>query len=257
MTDFDLGTILGVWAHPDDEAWLSAGLMAHAAAAGRRVMCVTATRGEAGFPGDDPRSVTERQHVRSTELAASLEILGVTEHHWLGYRDGECDKVPDSEAVPVIESLIAQIRPDTVLTFGPDGATGHPDHLAAFRWTTRAFERAAIPGSRLLYATQSREWTDTYIDDHADFMMIDGLEPESVTNSELAVWFTCDDELLERKVRAMRAQASQIEPIVADAGLEAFSAMVREEFFRLPRPTDMEMHDAVRALHRRSKVTNE
>ena len=51
----DLGTVLGVWAHPDDETWLSAGLMARAVDQGRRVVCVTATRGEAGFPADDTR----------------------------------------------------------------------------------------------------------------------------------------------------------------------------------------------------------
>ena len=50
----DLGTILGVWAHPDDEAYLSGGLMAMARDAGARVVCVTATRGELGTP--DPRT---------------------------------------------------------------------------------------------------------------------------------------------------------------------------------------------------------
>ncbi len=50
----DLGTILGVWAHPDDEAYLSAGLMATAIAAGRRVVCVTATRGRGGLSRGRP-----------------------------------------------------------------------------------------------------------------------------------------------------------------------------------------------------------
>ena len=44
----DLGTILGVWAHPDDDIYLSAGLMAAAVEAGQRVVDVTATRGEGG-----------------------------------------------------------------------------------------------------------------------------------------------------------------------------------------------------------------
>ena len=66
----DLGSILGIWAHPDDEAWLSAGLMMQAIAAGHRVTCVTATKGEAGFPADDPRSVAERMAIRESELAS-------------------------------------------------------------------------------------------------------------------------------------------------------------------------------------------
>ncbi|HYP61015.1 MAG TPA: PIG-L family deacetylase, partial [Thermomicrobiales bacterium] len=95
----DLGSILGVWAHPDDEAWLSAGLMARAVDAGRRVVCVTATAGEAGFPDGDPRPNVERMAIRRAEMAASLGEVGVTEHHWLGYRDGHCDEIADEEAV--------------------------------------------------------------------------------------------------------------------------------------------------------------
>ena len=151
----DLGSILGVWAHPDDEAWLSAGLMAQAVDAGRRVVCVTATAGEAGFPDDDPRPEEERMAIRRAEMAASLGEVGVTEHHWLGYRDGHCDEVPDEEAVEIIAGLIADVQPDVLLTFGPDGGTGHVDHIAVCRWSTMACARSAT-APRLLYATKSR-----------------------------------------------------------------------------------------------------
>ena len=70
----DLGSILGIWAHPDDEAWLSSGLMMRAVEAGHRVVCVTATRGESGFPADDGRSAEERKAVRAAELD-SLPLL--------------------------------------------------------------------------------------------------------------------------------------------------------------------------------------
>jgi LmbE family N-acetylglucosaminyl deacetylase len=59
-TSGDLGSLLGIWAHPDDEAYLSAGLMIRATEAGHRVVCVTATKGEAGFSADDERSAPER-----------------------------------------------------------------------------------------------------------------------------------------------------------------------------------------------------
>src|SRR6476659_6246781 len=136
----DLGNILGIWAHPDDEAYLSAGLMAHAVEHGLRALCVTATKGEAGFPDDAPRSVEERARLRVAELSACLAILGVTEHHWLGYADGGCAEIPDEEAAAGLAAIIREVRPDTVLTFGPDGGTGHPDHIAMCRWTTRAVE---------------------------------------------------------------------------------------------------------------------
>jgi len=242
-TTGDVGSILGVWGHPDDEAYLSAGLMRLAIEAGRRVTCVTATCGEAGFPDDDPRSTEERKTIRKAEMAASLAELGVTEHHWLGHADGGCAKVPDDEAVAVVRSIIEDVQPDTLLTFGPDGATGHPDHIAVCRWSTlacAALARDGGPTPRLLYATKSAEWNDEFFAhvDPADVMMIEGMRPEAVPTDEMAVWFTCEGELLERKARALRAQASQIDGLVAAYGHDAFVHLVREEFFRSPRPSD-------------------
>ena len=86
-----LGTVLGVWAHPDDEAYLSAGVMAQARASGQRVVVATATYGELGAADGTPpaRLAAIRRH----ELAASLAVVGVTEHRWLGYADGGCADV--------------------------------------------------------------------------------------------------------------------------------------------------------------------
>ena len=211
--------------------------------AGRRVTCVTATCGEAGFPDDDPRSTEERKEIRKAEMAASLAELGVTEHHWLGHADGGCAEVPDDEAVAVVRSIIEDVQPDTLLTFGPDGATGHPDHIAVCRWSTlacAALARDGGPTPRLLYATKSAEWNDEFFAhvDPADVMMVEGMRPEAVPTDEMAVWFTCEGELLERKARALRAQASQIDGLVAAYGHDAFVHLVREEFFRSPRPSD-------------------
>lgn len=237
----DVGTILGVWAHPDDEAYASAGLMAHAAALGRRVVCVTATRGEAGFPPGDPRSARQRMAVREHELAASLAMLGVAEHHWLGFPDGGCADVPDDRAVAVVAAILERVRPDAILTFGPDGGTGHPDHLAACRWATMAYERVRPVGTRLLYTTKTAEWIERFNGaDSSRYMMVEGLRPEALRADQLAVHFTCDDRLLDRKVAAMRAQASQIEPVIEHFGLPEFAEFVRDEFFRTPGPGDRE-----------------
>jgi LmbE family N-acetylglucosaminyl deacetylase len=72
-----LGTILGVWAHPDDEAYLSAGVMAMAMRAGSRVVCVTATRGELGSPDVRRWPLATLADVRTVEMTASLGVLGV------------------------------------------------------------------------------------------------------------------------------------------------------------------------------------
>jgi LmbE family N-acetylglucosaminyl deacetylase len=239
-TTGDLGDLLGIWAHPDDEAWLSAGLMMRAVANGRQVTCVTATKGEAGFPSEDTRSEQERASVRESELARCLQILGVSNHRWLGFGDGRCAEVPDDRVVPGLTELIRDLRPRTVLTFGPDGGTGHTDHIAACRWATKAVRVSGVSDVRLLYATKTAAWSDLFIGalDPATVMMTDDLEPETTDESELAVWFSCDDEELTRKVDAMRAQESQIEPMYQMLGDETFRAIVREEFFRLPRDSD-------------------
>lgn len=252
-TSGELGTVLAVWGHPDDEAYLAAGLMARAVDAGRRVVCVTATQGEAGFPADDPRSEDERKAVRGAELAASLAVLGVTEHVWLGYGDGRCDEVADDDAVAQLLPILDELRPDTVLTFGPDGGTGHPDHIAACRWATLAVQRSGLLGVRLLYSTRSGDWGRRFTDgfDRSLITMVEDLEPESLEPGDLAVWFTCDDVLLDRKVRALRAQASQVEPFLALVGEELYREFNREEFFRAPLPGDGERMAAVLAKKRR------
>ena len=93
----ELGTVLSIWAHPDDEAYLCGGIMAIAAAAGSRVVCVTATRGELGVT--DPMRWPPEQlpAIREAEIAACLEILGVKEHRWLGYPDGGCAEADSTQ----------------------------------------------------------------------------------------------------------------------------------------------------------------
>jgi LmbE family N-acetylglucosaminyl deacetylase len=232
----DLGSILAVFAHPDDEAYLAGALMAKAVDAGRRVVCVTATRGERGFPDDDPRSEAERAAVRTTEMANCLGILGVEEHHWLDLPDGAGEEVPDEVPVARIAELIDEIRPDTTLTFGPDGQTYHVDHIAICRWTTQAVAAARHP-TRLLYAAMTDEWIQLFADrgvDLAQVMMVPGALPPTVAPDELAVWFRAEGDLLDRKVRALRAQASQVEPLVQQFGVEAFADQIADEFYREP-----------------------
>ena len=130
--------------------------------AGDRVVCVTATRGELGSP-DEERwpSGAPLAAVRTAEMEAALAILGVTEHHWLDYPDGGCADVDQDEAVRRVTALMAEVQPDTVLTFGPDGMTGHDDHKAACRWATEAFDgRGASRARCWRYATNTPEWLE-------------------------------------------------------------------------------------------------
>ena len=142
-------TLLGVWAHPDDEAYLSAGLMLEYTARGDRVVIVTATLGDHGT--DDPVSWPPRRLAacRHGELRRSLATLGVQEYHLLGFEDGTCDTRDGTDA---IARHIVDIRPDVIVTFGPDGMTGHLDHRAVSRWTTDAW-MATGSDAELWYTT--------------------------------------------------------------------------------------------------------
>jgi LmbE family N-acetylglucosaminyl deacetylase len=227
----DLGTILGVWAHPDDEAYLSGGLMALARDVGSRVVCVTATRGELGT-SDPVRWPPQRlAAVRTAELAACLAILGVTEHHWLGYRDGECAGVPASEAIATLSELIDQVRPDTVLTFGPDGITGHPDHQAVAAWTSAAFDRVVPSGARLLQAAVAERPIARWSARTEGLDVYAAGYPITTPAELLAVDLVLDPDTAARKVRALAAQRSQTAGLIAALGVDCYTEWVGDESF--------------------------
>lgn len=233
--DNPLGTILGVWAHPDDETYLCGGLMARAAAAGDRVVCITATRGENGSPDEDRwPSGAALAAVRTGEMEAALTVLGVTEHHWLDYPDGGCADVDQDEAVRRVAAVMADVRPDTVLTFGPDGMTGHPDHQAACRWATAAFGQVAPPAALLGYATKTPEWLEQFKEPLDRFNVFMGAEPPRTPRADLLFWERLEGPLLEQKLAAIRAMTSQVEPLIAGLGETFFREGMVEESFRRP-----------------------
>ena len=228
-----LGTVLGVWAHPDDETYLMAGLMAQAAADGDRVVIVTATKGEGGS-WDEKRWPSETMgEVRAAELMESLRILGVKEHHWLGYVDATCHDVPLEEGAAKIQAFIEDVRPDSVLTFGPDGMTGHKDHQAVCAWTTEAFRRAAAPGAKLYYATTTPEWADEFVPRMNKFNVFEPGFPPVTPRNELGIDLALTDELLDRKLRAIEAHVSQVEYMLKYFGQDFFREAHKDEHFRL------------------------
>ncbi|MGH2693899.1 MAG: PIG-L deacetylase family protein [Actinomycetota bacterium] len=227
----DLGTILGVWAHPDDENYVSGGIMADAARRGSRVVCVTATRGEEGSWDHERWPPDQMARIRTAELEETLAILGVTEHHWLDYHDGGCDRADPNEATAAVEAIMEEVRPHTVLTFGPDGMTGHPDHIAVSAWTTAAFSRVAAP-ARLHYATTTPEWVEKFYDRLQQFDVYAEGTPPITARSECSIHFALADDLLDVKVKAAKAQVSQIEAMLAVLGDGFFVEGLKEEAFR-------------------------
>ena len=137
--------ILGVLAHPDDESLGFGGTFAKYASEGIETYLVTATRGERGRIGPqgqrgDPVEVGK---IREAELREAAAVLGIREVSVLNFPDGAVDSVSPGTAIGAIVQHIRRIRPDVVVTFGPEGAYGHPDHIAISQFTTAAVISAA------------------------------------------------------------------------------------------------------------------
>jgi LmbE family N-acetylglucosaminyl deacetylase len=229
----ELGTILGVWAHPDDEAYLSAGLMARAIRNGSRVVCMTATRGEGGSMDEERWPPEKMGEIRTAELERSLEILGVTEHRWLGLPDIDMQTGLPEEGYTAVRDLVADVRPDTILTFGPEGMTGHEAHKSVSRWATEALREEGKPGARVYYACVTDEWAEEFLPIWEPFNVFLPGTPKVVARDELAIDFPLPDALLELKVAAINAHVSQIEGILDAVGEETWWREMSWEGFRL------------------------
>lgn len=228
-----LGTVLTVWAHPDDEAYLAGGLLARLTDAGQRVVCVTATRGEAADPGSGPGERAALGARRTKELDAALAAIGVTEHHWLDHPDGGCADLDPTAAADPIACLIDEVGPDTVVTFGPDGFTGHPDHRAVSTWVDHAVRRSAAR-PRVLHAVVT---SDDLAADRAlgdEFGVYDLGLPRICEEEELALRLPLDGPVLDRKVEALLLQESQTAGLVSAVGIERFRDWVAVESFAPP-----------------------
>ena len=137
--------LMCVFAHPDDESLAFGGTLALSAAQGIEVSLVSATRGERGWAGDPAAQPGPRElgRLREAELRAAAHALGARHLTFLDYVDGELDRAEPSEVVAKLVAALRRDRPDVVVTFGPDGAYGHPDHIAVSRHATAAVLLAA------------------------------------------------------------------------------------------------------------------
>jgi LmbE family N-acetylglucosaminyl deacetylase len=112
---------------------------------------VTATRGDGGrYRGhrvgepDHPGAATLAS-IREAELRAAASALGVREVSLLDFYDKQLDRANPRDAIAAIAGHLRRVRPDVVVTFGPDGAYGHPDHIAISQFTSAATLAAANP----------------------------------------------------------------------------------------------------------------
>ena len=241
-------TLLGVFAHPDDESFGPGGTLARYAAEGVQVHVIIATDGDAGSVTESHRNQTERTlaQVRSEELARAAVELGVTTVWNLPYRDSGMRGSPDNEhpralVQQPIDQLLAELigyfrrlKPQVVITHDPYGGYGHPDHIRCCEIVTAAFYAAGqaegsgadrnsggpLPphaAQKLYYSSFDKRMLRWIV----KFMQLTGRNPRQVGRNqdvdlvEIASWETPINAridvraFLDLKERASRAHASQ------------------------------------------------
>ena len=146
-------TLVAFHAHPDDEALLTGGTLAKAAAEGHRVVLVTATAGEQGLAAPDDGRGTLLASTRTRELEQSARALGVTRLVMLGHPDSglHLDGRPVfatldvEQAATELAALLADEHADVLTVYDRNGGYGHPDHVQVHRVGLRAAELAGTP----------------------------------------------------------------------------------------------------------------
>jgi LmbE family N-acetylglucosaminyl deacetylase len=217
-----MATLLLVHAHPDDESISTGGAMMKAKAHGHRVVLITATRGEAGeiYNMDEAASRPRLGEIRTDELKAATEILGVDRQEFLGYRDSgmvdtDDNKDPRSfhqakleDAAGKLAVFIREERPDVVVTYAEDGVYGHPDHIKAHFVTNAALDLLDREGLSVkkLYYTAIQQMPEEAQRAMGGNMRIAGTPDELVT-TRVDV-----HDYVEQKRAAFRAHRSQNDP---------------------------------------------
>lgn len=134
--------LLAVWAHPDDEAFGPVGTMRLAVDRGWETAVISATRGDAGKrEAADLAPGQTLGDFREAELRCSCGVLGVSQLHVWRHADGGLHDLPPEVLADQVLAVMRDWRPAIVITFGPDGVTGHSDHIAISRATEQAFHR--------------------------------------------------------------------------------------------------------------------
>jgi LmbE family N-acetylglucosaminyl deacetylase len=239
-----VATLVCFHAHPDDEAIITAGVMASAAAQGHRVVLVVATAGEEGEVADgflEPGVPLADRRV--IETSASAELLGVSRVEFLGYRDSGMVEVQSSapdcfwradveEAARRVAAILSEESADVVTVYDDHGTYGHPDHIQVHRVGVRAAELAGT--ERVYEATVNRDQLRRLAGAHptlADAPDVDemelGVSEDLLTTAvDVSAW-------LAVKRAAMRAHASQISEQSFFLALsdEAFAAAFGVEWF--------------------------
>jgi LmbE family N-acetylglucosaminyl deacetylase len=184
--------MLVILAHPDDESFSAGGTLAKYTHQNVQVILLCATRGEAGISDFKPE---EAGVLRERELRRAAKHLGI-EVHFLGYPDGELAQTKPEALLETIACWIDLVQPQVILTFGPEGVSGHPDHITISHIVTQAYDLSYKKGL-LLYIRPSEAT-----------VLGCGVSSSRMDDGQRLVEIDISDYKLD-KVRAIQCHASQ------------------------------------------------
>lgn len=218
--------LLAIFPHPDDETLGLGSTLARYSAEGVETYLVCATRGERGWwDSEGPNPGFEGvARIREAELRCASENLGLREVSFLDYIDGDVDQAKPEEIIGKIVTHIRRIKPLVVVTFGPDGAYGHPDHIALSQFTNAALVCAADrnfvdaniqPPHRVLkfyYMVDSQDVVNAANETFGGISMdVDGVTRSHVGWADWQITTSLDNNQYMEKVRqAMLCHKSQL-----------------------------------------------
>ena len=231
MTTRDLigRRVVAVHAHPDDESITTGGTLFDLARRGADVLVVTCTLGEEGEVIGDTYAHLTNDHAdqlggfRIGELARALDALGVRGEFLGGagrFRDSGMAGSPAHDnprafvssgqlAVDLLAEILRAVRPDLIITYGPDGGYGHPDHIRAHEIThAAAGDTPVLWTVTPLDAYRAGMDTITVVPEGWTRPPEDYVENQGVDSHDVTV--PLDDAALAAKREAMRAHATQI-----------------------------------------------
>ena len=213
MNELEPKRMLVILAHPDDESFAVGGTLAKYTHQDVQVILLCATRGEAGIPGAKPEEVGA---IREQELREAAKHLGI-EVYFLGYKYGELSDVDPGKLLEHIACWIDMVLPQVILTFGPDGVSGHPDHVTVSHIVTRLVEQF-FPDPWLLYIAPSEAT-----------VLGCGVSSSNSSGEEPLIPVDISDYKIE-KVRAIQCHASQL-PALEGNPEEAVDLIPCHEYF--------------------------
>ncbi len=242
-------TLACVFAHPDDDAYGAAGSVAlHAEDPDFRFVLIHATLGEQGDIRDGfPATRETLGSIRQGEDEAAWRALGRVpdRHEWLGLPDGGVAEVAFDDVVSAIARILDEENPIVVVTFGPDGIFGHPDHIAIGAATDEAFARLRAGNrsgfQRLLHGAVPQSVFERWNRQRAE-LGLDTFDPtqtyhmRGIPDEQIRVTVDCQ-EAASRIVAGLREHKSQLHVMSDDpTNTDQWERRVGREWYAIAWP---------------------